>query len=49
MRKAFFLGAMAVLSIAFELGDEDVPEEDGAAVLESMRQECMDFVAKMEE
>lgn len=47
MQKAFFAGALAVLGVAFELGSEDVSEEDGAATLEGMKRECLEFMAKM--
>jgi hypothetical protein len=47
MRRAFYAGVSSVLNIAFALGDDDISEDEGAAVLESMRQECIEFVAQV--
>jgi hypothetical protein len=47
MRRAFYAGVSSTLNIAFALGDDDVGEDEGAAVLESMRQECIEFVAQV--
>lgn len=43
MRRAFYAGAAALLHLAKGLGDDEVSEDAGAAVLEAMQQEIVEF------
>jgi hypothetical protein len=45
MRRAFYAGAWAVLCVLRRLGDDDVSEETGGRVLESLTEECRRFQA----
>jgi hypothetical protein len=47
MRRAFYAGVSTALIMAFALGDDDASEDEGAAVLESMHQECIEFAAQV--
>lgn len=42
-RRAFYAGAHHVLATLFDLGDDAVSEDAGAAVLEALTQECRNF------
>lgn len=48
MRKAFYLGAFASLSIMLNISDENFSEEAGAKVIENLRQECINFFRRFE-
>ena len=40
MRKAFYAGAYAAISIMVKIGAEDVSEEAGVEILETLKNEC---------
>jgi hypothetical protein len=42
-KRAFFGGAALVLQFALALGDDDVSEDEGVELLESLRRECEAF------
>jgi hypothetical protein len=47
MRRAFYAGGWAMLQIAKELGDENISEEQGVVVLESIEAEYQDFMKRV--
>lgn len=40
---AFYAGAAAILSIMFELGSDDVSDEAGEAILQSLHDEAVSY------
>ena len=46
-RRAFYAGAWAALQLLAAVSSDDVSEDAGAAYIESLHQECRDFVASM--
>ena len=49
MRRAFYAGAAALLHLAKGLGDDELTEDAGAAALEAMQQEIMEFFDRVAE
>lgn len=47
MRKAFFAGCYGVLQITAKIGDDEVSEDFGCYVLESMHQEVKRYAASL--
>jgi len=48
MRRAFYAGVMSLLTLQKDrLGDDDINEEESVAVLESIEQECVEFVSQI--
>lgn len=45
MRRAFYAGAAAMLSITKQLGDEEISENAGVEALEGLEQEINEFLA----
>lgn len=43
MRRAFYAGFTAALSINMEIGDPSVPEEEGVEILNKLHEECAQF------
>ncbi len=46
-RRAFYAGAVAVLSICQEISAYDWTEEEGAIALENLMQECVSFASQV--
>jgi hypothetical protein len=47
MRKAFFGGAVTVLSIADRIGEDSVSEEEGCRILEALHIEVLEFAQSL--
>ena len=43
-RKAFYAGFWSMLSICNRIGEPDVPEADGVAMLERLQRECASWI-----
>jgi hypothetical protein len=49
MRRAFYCGAHAVLTITLEISSAEVSEDAGAAILEGLHDECRRFATDVQE
>lgn len=47
MRRAFYAGAEALLRINFEIGGENVSEDQGMTILNGLNEECFDFAKQV--
>lgn len=47
MRRAFYCGAESVLRINWNIGDKNMSEDAGIAILNGLRDECEAFAADM--
>jgi hypothetical protein len=47
MRRSFYAGAMAVLSITINIGDDAISEDAGVAMIEGLHQETQLFAAQV--
>ncbi len=47
MRRAFYAGFQASLSVGVEIADADLSDEAGAAVLQGLHEECQLFAGEI--
>jgi len=46
-RRAFYAGALAILTSVAALGDDDISEDQACKIMEDFEQELKDFTAKL--
>ena len=44
LKRAFVAGAKAILEIVTQIGEDDITEDQGVEILESIHEECRTFV-----
>ena len=47
MRRAFYAGVWAMLQAAKEVGSDNISEDDGVIILESIQAECQEFMSRV--